>query len=215
MSIWSKSVFAQSKTHRTSAIELSISDEQIKSLVKVYKAISKNIELEELITLGKTQDERNRCIPAIQPIANKDLKRTASGYGMRIDPIYRTPRFHSGMDFSAKIGTDIYATGDGVVTFAAWKQGYGNCLMIDHGYGYKTLYGHLSKYNARVGQKVKRGEVIGKVGNTGKSTGPHLHYEVIVRGRYDNPSKYYYMDLTPEEYDRMIQIAENHGQVMD
>ena len=171
--------------------------------------------LEELITLGKTQDERNRCIPAIQPIANKDLKRTASGYGMRIDPIYRTPRFHSGMDFSAKIGTDIYATGDGVVTFAAWKQGYGNCLMIDHGYGYKTLYGHLSKYNARVGQKVKRGEVIGKVGNTGKSTGPHLHYEVIVRGRYDNPSKYYYMDLTPEEYDRMIQIAENHGQVMD
>lgn len=171
--------------------------------------------LEELIALGKTQDDRNRCIPAIQPIANKDLKRTASGYGMRIDPIYRTPRFHSGMDFSAKIGTDIYATGDGVVTFAARKQGYGNCITIDHGYGYKTLYGHLSKFNARVGQKVKRGEVIGKVGNTGKSTGPHLHYEVIVRGRYDNPSKYYFMDLTPEEYDRMIEIAENHGQVMD
>ena len=171
--------------------------------------------LEELIDLGKSQEERLKCIPAIQPISNKDLKKTASGYGMRIDPIYRTPRFHSGMDFSAKVGTDIYATGNGVVTFAGWKQGYGNCLMIDHGFGYQTVYGHMSKFKARVGQKVKRGEVIGEVGNTGKSTGPHLHYEVIVRGKHDNPSKYYYMDLTPEEYDRMIQIADNHGQVMD
>ena len=171
--------------------------------------------LEELIALGKNQEERSKCIPAIQPISNKDLRRTASGYGVRIDPIYRTPRFHSGMDFSAKVGTEIYATGNGVVTFAGWKQGYGNCLMIDHGYGYQTLYGHMSKYRARVGQKVTRGEVVGEVGNTGKSTGPHLHYEVIVKGRHDNPSKYYYMDLTPEEYDRMIQIAENHGQVMD
>ena len=144
--------------------------------------------LEELIEMGKNQEERMKCIPAIQPISNKDLKQTASGYGMRIDPIYRTPHFHSGMDFSAKIGTDIYATGDGKVVYSAWKQGYGN---------------------------VTRGQVIGEVGNTGKSTGPHLHYEVIVRGRYDNPAKYYYMDLTPEEYDRMIQIAENHGQVMD
>ena len=152
--------------------------------------------LEELISLGKNQEERSKCIPAIQPISNKDLRRTASGYGVRIDPIYRTPRFHSGMDFSAKVG-------------------YGNCLIIDHGYGYQTLYGHMSKFKKRVGQKVTRGEVIGEVGNTGKSTGPHLHYEVIVRGKYDNPSKYYYMDLSPEEYDRMIQIAENHGQVMD
>ena len=171
--------------------------------------------LEELISLAKNQEERSRCIPAIQPIANKDLKRTASGYGMRIDPIYRTPHFHSGMDFSAKVGTEIYATGDGVVTYAAWKQGYGNCVIINHGHGFQTLYGHMSKYRVRVGKKVKRGEVIGEVGNTGKSTGPHLHYEVIVRGKYDNPAKYYYMDLTPEEYDQMIQIAENHGQVMD
>ena len=171
--------------------------------------------LEELIEMGKNQEERMKCIPAIQPISNKDLKQTASGYGMRIDPIYRTPHFHSGMDFSAKIGTDIYATGDGKVVYSAWKQGYGNCVIIDHGYGFKTLYGHMSKYKVRVGQRVTRGQVIGEVGNTGKSTGPHLHYEVIVRGRYDNPAKYYYMDLTPEEYDRMIQIAENHGQVMD
>lgn len=194
--------------------ELVVSTTQKMDMLSKQLYIQSN-SLEELIKLGKSQEERSRCIPAIQPISNKDLRRTASGYGVRIDPIYRTPRFHSGMDFSAKVGTEIYATGDGVVTFAAWKQGYGNCLMIDHGYGYKTLYGHMNKFKKRVGQKVTRGEVIGEVGNTGKSTGPHLHYEVLVRGKNDNPSRYYYMDLTPEEYDRMIQIAENHGQVMD
>lgn len=194
--------------------ELVVSTTQKMDMLRKQLYIQSN-SLEELIEIGKNQEERAKCIPAIQPISNKDLRQTASGYGMRIDPIYRTPRFHSGMDFSAKVGTDIYATGDGKVTMAGWKQGYGNCVMIDHGYGYQTLYGHMSKFKVRVGQKVKRGEVIGAVGNTGKSTGPHLHYEVIVRGRYDNPSKYYYMDLTPEEYDRMIQIAENHGQVMD
>lgn len=194
--------------------ELVVSTTQKMDMLSKQLYVQSN-SLEELISLGKNQEARSKCIPAIQPISNKDLTRTASGYGMRIDPIYRTPRFHSGMDFSAKVGTEIYATGDGVVTFAAWKQGYGNCLMIDHGYGFQTLYGHMSKYKARIGQKVKRGEIVGEVGNTGKSTGPHLHYEVIVRGKNDNPSKYYYMDLTPEEYDRMIQIAENHGQVMD
>ncbi|MCD8178212.1 MAG: M23 family metallopeptidase [Tannerellaceae bacterium] len=171
--------------------------------------------LEELIAVGKTQEDRLKCIPAIQPVSNKDLTRMASGYGMRIDPIYRTPRFHSGMDFTAKTGTDVYATGNGVIVFAGWKQGYGNCIEIDHGYGYRTLYGHLHKFNKKVKDKVVRGEVIGFVGNTGKSTGSHLHYEVMVNGRHDNPAKYYFMDLTPEEYDRMIQLAENHGQVMD
>ena len=194
--------------------ELVVSTTEKMDMLRKQLYIQSN-SLEELIALGKNQEERGKCIPAIQPIANKDLRRTASGYGMRIDPIYRTPRFHSGMDFSAKVGTEIYATGNGVVTFAAWKQGYGKCLIIDHGYGYQTLYGHMNKFRKRVGQKVTRGEVIGEVGNTGKSTGPNLHYEVIVRGRHDNPSRYYYMDLTPEEYDRMIQIAENHGQVMD
>lgn len=194
--------------------ELVVSTTQKMDMLRKQLYIQSN-SLEELISMGKNQEERSKCIPAIQPISNKDLTRTASGYGMRIDPIYRTPRFHSGMDFSARIGTEIYATGNGRITFAGWKQGYGNCLMIDHGFGYETVYGHMSKFKARVGQKVTRGEVIGEVGNTGKSTGPHLHYEVVVRGRHDNPSKYYYMDLTPEEYDRMIQIAENHGQVMD
>lgn len=194
--------------------ELVVSTTQKMDMLRKQLYIQSN-SLEELISMGKNQEERSKCLPAIQPISNKDLTRTASGYGMRIDPIYRTPRFHSGMDFSAKVGTEIYATGNGRVTFAGWKQGYGNCLMIDHGFGYETVYGHMSKFKARVGQKVTRGEVIGEVGNTGKSTGPHLHYEVVVRGKHDNPSKYYYMDLTPEEYDRMIQIAENHGQVMD
>ncbi|MDD3359886.1 MAG: M23 family metallopeptidase [Parabacteroides sp.] len=194
--------------------ELVVSTTQKMDMLSKQLYIQSN-SLEELINLGKNQEERLKCIPAIQPISNKDLRQTASGYGMRIDPIYRTPRFHSGMDFSARQGTEIYATGNGVVTFASWKQGYGNCLVIKHGFGYQTLYGHMDKFKARVGQKVTRGEIIGTVGNTGKSTGPHLHYEVMVRGKYDNPSKYYFMDLTPEEYDRMIQIAENHGQVMD
>ena len=165
--------------------------------------------LEELITLGKNQEERSKCIPAIQPIANKDLKRTASGYGVRIDPIYRTPRFHSGMDFSAKVGTEIYATGDGVVTFAAWKQGYGNCLMIDHGHGFQTLYGHMSKYRARVGQKVKRGEVIGEVGNTGVSTSPHLHYEVIYMRSHVNPINYFDKNMSADAYKSLM------GQIQD
>ena len=171
--------------------------------------------LDELISLGKDLENRLRCIPAIQPVANKDLKRTASGYGMRIDPIYHIPMFHSGMDFTAAVGTEIYATGDGTVVFASRRQGYGNCVIIKHGYDYETLYGHIDKIKVRVGQSVKRGEVIATVGNTGKSTGPHLHYEVLYKGRPDNPAKYYFQDLTPEEYDRMIQIAENHGQVMD
>ncbi len=170
---------------------------------------------DEIANMIKTQEDRLKCIPAIQPVANKDLKKMASGYGMRIDPIYRTPRFHSGMDFSAKVGTEIYATGDGIVEKAERYSEYGNCVVINHGYGYKTLYGHCDRINVRQGQKVTRGEIIAFVGNTGKSTGPHLHYEVIVRGEYDNPAKYYFMDLTPEEYTRMIEMAENHGQVMD
>ncbi|GHV49102.1 peptidase [Bacteroidia bacterium] len=171
--------------------------------------------LEELVNIGKTQEERLKCIPAIQPVANKDLKRMASGYGMRIDPVYRTPTFHHGMDFSAKEGTEIYATGDGIITFQGYRQSYGNCVVINHGFGYQTLYGHMSKYAVRVGQKINRGEIIGYIGNTGKSTGPHLHYEVIVRGKHDNPAKYYFMDLSPEQYEEMIRMADNHGQVMD
>ncbi|SHF45764.1 M23 family metallopeptidase [Dysgonomonas macrotermitis] len=170
---------------------------------------------DEILNFSKQQKDRLQHIPSIQPVANKDLSRVASGYGTRIDPIYGTLRFHAGMDFTAKEGTDIYATGDGVVVWAEWRQGYGNCIIIDHGYGFETLYGHMSAYVAKAGQNVKRGELIGKIGSTGKSTGPHLHYEVHVKGKPDNPAKYYFMDLTPEEYDQMLRIADNHGQVMD
>jgi murein DD-endopeptidase MepM/ murein hydrolase activator NlpD len=171
--------------------------------------------LDELVNMGKRQEERLLCIPSIQPVANKDLKRMASGYGFRVDPIYRDTRFHAGMDFTAKEGTEIYVTGNGKVIYQGYRGNYGNCIEIDHGFGFRTLYAHLSKFAVRTGQEVKRGEVIGYVGNTGKSTGPHLHYEVILRGKHDNPSKYYFMDLTPEQYDEMIRMAENHGQVMD
>lgn len=170
---------------------------------------------DEVVALCKEHDDMLKCIPAIQPVSNKDLKKTASGYGVRVDPIYKTTKFHEGMDFSANIGTPIYATGNGTVTKAGWQSGYGRVVIINHGYGYETLYAHMNKINVRVGQKVTRGEVIGEVGNTGKSTGPHLHYEVHVKGRVVNPVNYYFMDLNAEDYDRMIQIATNHGNVFD
>ena len=131
------------------------------------------------------------------------------------DPIYKTAKFHAGMDFSANIGTPVYATGDGTVVKAGWETGYGNLIQVDHGFGYVTWYAHLSKYKVRPGQKVVRGEVIGEVGNTGKSTGPHLHYEVHVKGKVQNPVNYYFMDLSAEDYDKMVQIAANHGKVFD
>jgi murein DD-endopeptidase MepM/ murein hydrolase activator NlpD len=194
--------------------ELVIETAKKMDILKKQLYIQSN-SLEELISLGKDMEHKIRCIPAIQPIADKDLKRMASGYGMRTDPFYHIPKFHTGMDFTAAIGTEIYATANGTVIHASYKQGYGNCVIIDHGYDYKTLYGHIDKYKVRVGQKVARGEFIATVGNTGKSKGPHLHYEVIYKGRHENPVNYYFKDLTPEEYDRMLQIADNHGQVMD
>lgn len=170
---------------------------------------------DEVVDLFKDHDNMLQSIPAIQPVANKDLKYTASGYGMRIDPIYKTAKFHSGMDFSANIGTPVYATGDGVVKKAGWQSGYGKIIVINHGHGYETWYAHLNDYDVRVGQKVKRGEVIGEVGNTGKSTGPHLHYEVHVKGKVVNPVNYYFMDLSAEDYDKMIELAANQGKVFD
>ena len=170
---------------------------------------------DQVVELCKNKDEMLECIPAIQPISNKDLRQTASGYGMRIDPIYKTAKFHSGMDFSAHQGTPVYATGNGKVVKAGWEGLYGNTIIINHGFGYETRYAHLSKIDVRVGQKVVRGETIGKVGSTGKSTGPHLHYEVHVKGEVVNPINYYFMDLSADDYDKMIQLAANHGKVFD
>lgn len=170
---------------------------------------------DEILDLCKNHDEMLMCVPAIQPVLNKDLKQTASGYGTRVDPIYKTVKFHAGMDFSANVGTPVYATGNGTVKSAGWEGLYGKCIIIDHGFGYVTRYAHLNQIKVRVGQKVVRGEIIGEVGTTGKSTGPHLHYEVHLKGQIMNPVNYYFMDLDADDYDKMIQIAANHGKVFD
>ena len=170
---------------------------------------------DELLELAKTQEVRMENLPAIQPVLNKDLKRTASGYGMRIDPVYHVRRFHAGMDFSAPIGTDVFATGNAKVVFTGWKQGYGNTVELDHGFGYTTVYAHLYKIIVRKGQNVKRGDVIALVGNTGKSTGPHLHYEVRYQDKPVDPRNFYFYDLTPEQYDQMIQLSNNFGHMLD
>ena len=170
---------------------------------------------DELLELAKTQEVRMENLPAIQPVLNKDLKRTASGYGMRIDPVYHVRRFHAGMDFSAPVGTDVFATGNAKVVFTGWKQGYGNTVELDHGFGYTTLYAHLYKIIVRKGQNVKRGDVIALVGNTGKSTGPHLHYEVRYQDKPVDPRNFYFYDLTPEQYDQMIQLSNNFGHMLD
>jgi murein DD-endopeptidase MepM/ murein hydrolase activator NlpD len=170
---------------------------------------------DDLVILAKNKEASLQCLPAIQPVLNKDLTRMASGYGWRIDPVYHTRRFHAGMDFTAPIGTDIYSTAKGTVQSAGWQQGYGNCVQINHGYGYLTLYGHMSSIKVHAGQSVKRGDVIGLVGSTGKSTGPHLHYEVHFRGTVMNPQNYYYLDLSPAEYDRMVQMSNNSGEMFD
>jgi murein DD-endopeptidase MepM/ murein hydrolase activator NlpD len=172
--------------------------------------------LDEIVDLAKNKEDMLRSIPAIQPVANKDLTRMASGYGMRIDPHYKVPKMHQGMDFTAPTGTPIYATGDGKVIRADSKSsGYGKHVRIDHGYGYVTLYAHMSKYKVRPGQKVKRGDVIGLVGNTGKSKGPHLHYEVRVNKDPVNPVNFYFNDITAEEYARLVEMTENSNQSLD
>jgi len=170
---------------------------------------------DELVMLAKNKENMLQNLPAIQPVLNKNLKQMASGYGWRIDPVYHTRRFHAGMDFAAPVGANIYATGNGQVISAGWQQGYGNCVQINHGYGYLTLYGHMSAFKIRAGQKVKRGDVIGLVGSTGKSTGPHLHYEVHFKGEIMNPQNYYFLDLSPADYDRMVQMSNNSGQMLD
>ena len=170
---------------------------------------------DDVVEMAKNQEIRMENIPAIQPVMNKDLKRVASGYGMRIDPVYHVRKFHQGMDFTAPTGTEIFATGNAKVVFSGWKQGYGNTVILDHGFGYQTLYAHLYKSLVHEGQKVRRSDVIALVGNTGKSTGPHLHYEVRLHGKPVDPRNYYFYDLSPEEYDKMIQLSNNFGQMLD
>lgn len=170
---------------------------------------------DEVIEMAKKKEEMVASVPAIMPISNKDLRRTASGWGWRIHPIYKIRKFHYGMDFTASTGTEVYATGDGVIELASSMRGYGKRIVINHGFGYKSLYAHLNGFNVREGQKVKRGEVIGFVGSTGISTAPHLHYEVFKNNQKVNPVHYYFNDLSPDEFDKMIFISSNSGQSFD
>lgn len=192
---------------------LRITGDKLDRLDKMIYEQSKSYDF--LFSELANASDRIAHIPAIQPISEKYLRAMASGYGYRRDPIYGTTKFHEGMDFSSPVGTPVYATGDGTVTTASWKSQYGNLVEISHGYNYTTRYAHLSKILVKPGQSVKRGDLIGEVGNTGKSTGSHLHYEVRLRGQAQNPVNYYFYDLTPKEYDKMILEAENAGHVMD
>lgn len=172
--------------------------------------------LDEIVALAKQKEKLLAAIPAIQPVKNEDLKQMASGYGYRSDPFTKIRKFHYGMDFTARTGTPIYATGDGVVYKAdASLSGYGNHIEINHGYGYKTLYAHLSKYNCRPGQRVKRGDIIGYVGSTGRSQAPHLHYEVFKNGERVNPLNFYYGSISAKEYKEISKLANQENQSLD
>jgi len=171
---------------------------------------------DEVFKLASNKEKMLASIPAIQPISNKELKHEPSGFGWRTDPIYKTPDFHPGIDFTSNTGTEIYATGDGVIEAADdLAQGYGNHVVINHGFGYQTLYGHMSRIAVHVGEKVKRGELIGYVGSTGRSTGPHVHYEVIKNGEKVNPINYFFNDLSPTGYEQMIELASRPSQSFD
>lgn len=177
---------------------------------------AQSMSFRELLKLAKGKEKLLACVPAIQPVRNSDLKRRISGFGFRVDPIYKTRRMHTGMDFTADKGTEVYATGDGVVELVETKRwGYGKSIIINHGFGYKTLYAHLSAFKIKQGQKIKRGELIGLIGSTGKSTGPHLHYEVIQNGKKVNPIGYYHSDLSPDQYEKLLEMSENSYKSLD
>ena len=188
--------------------------EQADRVEKKMYAQSKSFD--EVIKLAKNKTKLIASIPAIMPIAGKDLKKVASGYGYRIHPIYKVRKLHQGMDFTAATGTEIHATGDGVVIeVKTTHSGYGKRIVIDHGFGYMSRYAHMSKFTVKKGQKVKRGDLIGYVGDTGTSTGPHLHYEVVKSGKRVNPAPFYHNDLSPEEYETMLEISSKSNQAFD
>lgn len=200
--------FSHSELLKKTASDL---DELTKRLVVQSRSF------DEVIELARDKESLLAAIPAIQPVSNSDLRRIASGFGYRIHPIYKVRKLHTGLDFSAPVGTPIYATGDGKITVARGRNGsgYGRYVQIDHGFGYETLYGHMSRVAVRRGQTVKRGDIIGYVGNSGRSTAPHLHYEVIRNGEKIDPINFFYNDLTPEEYEELIEISSQSNQSFD
>lgn len=181
-----------------------------------FKLERTNYRFRKLIMEIGLNNERLRHTPAIQPISNNDLRKTSSGFGMRTHPIYNVRKFHYGMDFVARVGTPIHATADGVVEITSKSfYGYGKYVKIDHGFNYQTAYAHMDDIHVKKGQKVKRGDVIGTLGNTGLSTGPHLHYEVIYKGRRVDPINYYFHDLTAEQYEEMLRISSSIEKSLD
>jgi murein DD-endopeptidase MepM/ murein hydrolase activator NlpD len=189
--------------------------ERLDRITKQLYVQSKSFD--EVVKLAKNKEKLLASIPAIMPINQKDLlHQVTSGFGWRTHPIYKTPEFHPGMDFTAEQGTPIYATGDGVIEVADnLAQGYGNHVVIKHEFEYQTLYGHMSKIACSVGQKVKRGQLIGYVGSTGLSTAPHVHYEVLKKGERVNPINFYYNDLSPEQYQQMLELSTKSSQSFD
>ncbi|MBY0485766.1 MAG: M23 family metallopeptidase [Flavobacteriaceae bacterium] len=188
--------------------------EKVDGISKALAVQSKS--LDEILKLAKAKDKLLSAVPAIQPVKNEDLKHMASGFGYRTDPFTKARKMHEGMDFTAATGTPIYATGDGIVKNADNSlSGYGNHIEITHGFGYLTLYGHLSKYKVRSGQRVKRGDIIGYVGSTGRSEAPHLHYEVHKDGKVVNPINFYYGNISAAEYVVISKIANQENQSLD
>ncbi|HKO82158.1 MAG TPA: M23 family metallopeptidase [Chitinophagaceae bacterium] len=202
-------------------IEGMANNQLLSSITQTLSVLSSRVKVqsksyEQIDNLLKNKEQLLSHTPAIQPVSNKDLNRIASGFGYRIDPVYKTVKMHAGLDFAAPQGTPIYATANGTVTTSGNKgNGYGNHVIINHGYGYETLYGHMVKVKSSPGQKVARGEVIGWVGSTGKSTGPHCHYEVHKNGNKIDPVYFFYNDLTPDQFDRLLKQAAASNQSFD
>jgi len=209
------------KEQQIAKVEGMEQNDLINSIVTTLNTMSSRIKVQQasyqdLRGMVKDKEKLLAATPAIQPVSNVDLKRIASGFGYRIDPVYKTVKLHPGLDFAAPAGTPIYATANGIIEVAGNRgDGYGNCVIINHSYGYKTLYGHMFRVKARAGQKVTRGEIIGYVGSTGKSTGPHCHYEVIKNGNKIDPIYFFYNDLSPEQFDRLLKLAAASNQSFD
>ncbi|UFH47762.1 M23 family metallopeptidase [Flavobacterium galactosidilyticum] len=193
----------------------------VMSTTKRIDVLNKELEiqsksLDDILKLAEAKSDFLSAIPAIQPVRNENLKNLASGFGYRTDPFTKVKKMHEGMDFSAKTGTPVYATGDGIIERADNNaSGYGNHIVIRHGFGYETLYAHLSKYNAKAGQKVNRGDIIGYVGSTGRSEAPHLHYEVHKNGKVVNPLNFYYGNISAVEYVAIAHLANQENQSLD
>ena len=208
-------------SNRYVALDGYVNSDMVVNTAKRIDVLSSQIyvqskSFDEIYEMAKNKSEMLSCIPAIMPVKGTDIYRISSHYGQRTDPFYKVTKFHGGIDFSGPVGLGIYATGDGVVVkVEKSKSGYGNNVVIDHGYGYKTRYAHLNTIKVKKGEKVKRGQEIGLLGNTGKSTAPHLHYEVIKNNKTVNPINFFYNDLTPEEYDKILELSQLPSQTMD